>query len=79
MLLISASGLPWCAMLPKNRTLRIAAGLALLLGAAALFAGLLPLGSEAVTLTVGAVDLVLGLWLLVSGLRLPGGRTPEAN
>jgi hypothetical protein len=66
-------------MLPKNRTLRIVAGLALLLGAAVLFAGLLPLGSETVTLAVGTVDLVLGLWLLASGLRLPGGRTPEAN
>jgi hypothetical protein len=79
MLLISAIGLPWNAMLPKNRTLRITVGLALLLGAAALFAGLLSLGSEAVTLGVGAVDLVLGLWLLASGLRLPGGRSPEAN
>lgn len=66
-------------MLPKNRTLRIVAGLAFLLGAAVLFAGLLPLGSETVTLAVGTVDLVLGLWLLASGLRLPGGRTPEAN
>jgi hypothetical protein len=66
-------------MLPKNRTLRIVAGLAFLLGAAVLFAGLLPLGSEAVTLAVGAVDLALGLWLLASGLRLPGGRSPEAN
>jgi hypothetical protein len=66
-------------MLPKNRTTRIVAGLALLLGAAVLFAGLLPLGSETVTLAVGAVDLALGLWLLVSGLRLPGGRSPEAN
>ena len=66
-------------MLPKNRTRRIAAGLTHLLGAAALFAGLLPLGSGAVTLAVGAVDLGLGLWLLASGLRLPGGRSPEAN
>jgi hypothetical protein len=62
-----------------NRTARIVAGLALLLGAAVLFAGLLPLGSETVTLAVGAADLVLGLWLLASGLRLPVGRSPEAN
>lgn len=79
MLLIPESDLSKTAMLPKNRTLRIVAGLALLLGAAVLFAGLLPLGSETVTLAVGTVDLVLGLWLLASGLRLPGGRTPEAN
>lgn len=66
-------------MLPKNRTTRIVAGLAFLLGAAVLFAGLLSLGSETVTLVVGTIDLVLGLALLASGVRLPGGRTPEAN
>lgn len=66
-------------MLPKNRTARIVAGLAFLLGAAVLFAGLLPLGSEAVTLAVGTIDLVLGLALLASGLRLPGGRIPETS
>lgn len=66
-------------MLPKNRRMRTVAGMALLLGAAVLFAGLVPLGSEPVTLAVGAIDLVLGLALLASGLRLPGGRSPEAN
>lgn len=79
MLLIPANGLPSGAMLPKNRSTRIVAGLALLLGAAVLFVGPFPLGSGAVTLAVGAIDLVLGLWLLASGFRLPGGRSPEAN
>ena len=66
-------------MLPKNRTTRIVVGLAFLLGAAVLFAGLLPLGSETVTLAVGAIDLVLGLVLLASGVRLPGGDTAETS
>lgn len=46
---------------------RIVLGLAFLLGAVVLFAGLLPLGGT-VSLALGVLDLVIGLALVGSGL-----------
>jgi hypothetical protein len=63
-------------MVEMDRTVRLIAGLAFLLAAAALFAGLLSLGSETTTLAVGIVDLLVGLALVGSGLRL--GRRERA-
>lgn len=60
------------------RPVRIVVGLAFLVSAIVLFAGLVSLGTPATTV-VAAVDLVVGLVLVASGLR-DGGlrRTSES-
>lgn len=64
-------------MSQQRRLVRIVVGLAFLVSAVALFAGLVSLG--AMTTVVAAVDLVVGLVLVASGFR-DGGlrRTPES-
>lgn len=56
-------------MSDRNRTVRLVAGLGLLVGALALFTGVVTLVSPTVTLAVAVVDLVLGVGLLASARR----------
>ncbi|WP_372911821.1 hypothetical protein [Salinigranum sp.] len=62
-------------MVRQNRTVRLVAGLAFLVAAAVLFTGLVSLGP--LTTLVAAVDLVVGLALVASGLRRGAGRPTE--
>jgi uncharacterized membrane protein HdeD (DUF308 family) len=56
-------------MRPTDPTARIVAGVAFLLGAAVLFAGVVTLGSPTTTTAVATVDLLVGLALVGSAVR----------
>lgn len=60
----------------RTHTVRLVAGLALLLGTFALLTGGVTLVSPTVTLAVAVVDLVLGIVLLVSARRVATTSTP---